>query len=80
MLILIVFLLADYKLLKNFFQKERDRNISFTNSQYESYVKNNSDEKISKEFINEVLDDVIKSETISDNDVKDNSTIKYDDF
>lgn len=85
--IFLVFILADYKVLKAFFEKEKDRNISFTNSQYESYINSDSENKISEEFIKEVLEDMInnadpdkvESSEIEENeiDVSDNT---YDNF
>ena len=85
--IFLVFILADYKVLKAFFEKEKDRNIAFTNSQYESYMNSDSENKISEEFIKEVLEDMInnvnpdevESSEIEENeiDVADNT---YDNF
>lgn len=78
-LIFFVFIFADYKVLKAFFEKEKDRNISFTTSQYESYLNSNAEDKISEEFIEEVLEDII-NESVEDSDPSDKEEkVKFSD-
>lgn len=56
-----VFLFADYRVFRNFIRKEQDRNISFTSQQVKDYIKTYSGNEISKEFIKEFLNDVLKT-------------------
>lgn len=52
----IVFLLADYKKIKFFIMKEQDRNMAFTQTQYDDYV-TNSDDELSTDFVKKALDE-----------------------
>ncbi len=56
-----VFLFADYRVFRNFIRKEQDRNISFTSQQVKDYIKTYSGNEISKEFIEEFLNDILKT-------------------
>lgn len=59
--VVLVFLLADYRVFKNYIRQEKDRNISFTSQQVKDYMKTySSTNMISEEFVKEFLEDVIK--------------------
>ncbi len=65
-LIVFVFLLADYRVFRKFIRLEKDRNISFTSQQVKDYICNYSSSGISQDFVEEFLKDILQNTSFSD--------------
>lgn len=67
-IVILVFLLADYRIFKKFILEEKDRNISFTSQQVKDYIQAYSKtNKISEDFVEEFLNDIIRKDSVDSN-------------
>ncbi len=72
-IVILVFLLADYRIFKKFILEEKDRNISFTSQQVKDYIQAYSKtNKISEDFVEEFLKDIVRKDSVENLNVDEN--------